>query len=122
MQVVFTHLRPRDTRRRRCDGNLGDLFVPFLLGEVDQLTHGHHADPELVAVARDHLLRRVWIIEGCTGRVHAGTGIIAPYKQIVGAIIPPDQGVPQRFTGTGQAHGQGEQRQQDTVRGVIARG
>ena len=94
VEIALAHLGARDGGRPRPRGHPAGLLVAVLIGQVHELVEGHHADPQLVAVARDHFLSVVGTIEGLALGVVARARVVAPDDEVVGAVVATDQRVP----------------------------
>ena len=118
-KVVVAHLGTGDRERPGPFRYAVSLLVPVLVRQVDHLPEGNHLHADLGLVPRQQLLRFVRFEEGLAVRTVAGPGVVPPDDEVVRAVVPPDDRVPERLARSGQAHCEGEKRQQGPRRVVV---
>ena len=99
-------------------GNVRRLLVPILVREIEQLRERHHGDADLVLELPDQILGVIRTVERLPVESLPGPGVVAADDEVVRAVIAPDDRVPDRFSRSGHAHRQRQQRQDDAV-GVV---
>ncbi len=110
---------PEIDRHLRAFGDLRTLDVfPGIL-QIDQFPEGDRRYAGFRRVLRDQLLGVVRPVERLSRAVVARAGVIAADDEMRGAVIPADDGVPERLPRAGHAHRQREQAEQRAAGIVI---
>lgn len=96
----------------------GDVLVR--VGQVGDLLEGHDLNVDLVLVLLDQILGIVRPVKVLAGRVLSGTSVITANDEVSRSVVLADNGVPESFTRTSHAHGQGQEGESSHASGVAA--
>ena len=118
-QILLAYLRPRDRGRSCAFRKRRDLFVPVVVGDIHHLMEGDGPHSGLIAEPVDDLLGVVRAVERVACRVDSRAGVVTADDQVVGAVVAPDDGVPERLPGSGKPHRQRQERQEHPVGLVV---
>ena len=99
----------------------GDLVLGLVLVDVravGDLLELDDLDTQLALVLLDGVLSVVGAVEVPALGVLTGTGVVTANNEVGGAMVLPDDGVPDGLTGTTHTHGQGQETQDGHTVGV----
>ena len=99
----------------------GDLVLGLVLVDVravGDLLELDDLDTQLALVLLDGVLSVVGAVEVLALGVLTGTGVVTANNEVGGAMVLPDDGVPDGLTGTTHTHGQGQETQDGHTVGV----
>ena len=115
---TVAELGTRDVHGAGALRNLVGGHVLVVVGDVDHLLELDHLDAELLLVLLDECLSIVRAVVVLAVLVLTGTSVVTADNEVGRTVVLTDNCVPQSFTGTTHAHGQGQQSQSSHTVGV----